>query len=75
MLVGVKGSYALENRAAIGAHHAAVLTREQSEDSLSNFVQTVQVDVRTQYSVKWSTRPADRRHDGDAHRAGDRPAR
>jgi outer membrane protein TolC len=48
-IVGVTGSYTLENRAARGAYHAAVLTREQTEESLNNLVQSVQVDVRTQY--------------------------
>ena len=44
-LVGVKGSYPIENRAARAAYHAAVLTREQTDESLRNLVQTVQIDV------------------------------
>jgi len=55
-LIGVRGSYALENRAARGAYHAAVLSREQSQDSLKNLEQTVQVDVRTQYIEAERTR-------------------
>jgi outer membrane protein TolC len=49
LLAGVRGSYGLGNRAATGAYRASVLSREQSEESLNNLVQTVQVDVRTQY--------------------------
>jgi outer membrane protein TolC len=56
LLAGVRGSYELGNRAARGNYRAAVLTREQSQEALNNLVQTVQVDVRTQYIEAERTR-------------------
>jgi outer membrane protein TolC len=56
LLAGVRGSYGIGNRAASGLYHAAVLSREQSEESLHNLIQTVQVDVRTQYIEAERTR-------------------
>jgi outer membrane protein TolC len=48
-IAGIRGNYDLENRAERAAYRAAVLTREQTEESLRNLEQTVQFDVRTQY--------------------------
>jgi outer membrane protein TolC len=46
----------LGNRAAEGTYRAAVLSKEQSEESLRNLIQTIQVDVRTQYIEAERTR-------------------
>jgi outer membrane protein TolC len=56
ILAGVRGSYDIGNRAANGVYRAAVLSREQSQESLNNLVQTVQIDVRTQYIEAERTR-------------------
>jgi outer membrane protein TolC len=46
---GVKGDWDPINRGPNASYRAAVLSREQQEESYRNLVQTVQVDVRTQY--------------------------
>lgn len=48
-IAGIRGSYDLENRAERARYRQSVLTREQTEESLRNLEQTVQIDVRTQY--------------------------
>ncbi len=47
--VGVSGSYDLLNRRERAVYRAAVLSKEQAQSSLNNLIQTVNVDVRTQY--------------------------
>jgi outer membrane protein len=54
--VGVSGSYDLGNHVARAAYRSAQLTREQTQDSLNNLIQTVNVDVRTQYIEAERTR-------------------
>lgn len=49
VLVGVRGEYALENRAARAQFRRATLSKEQSAEALNNLTQTVQVDVRSAY--------------------------
>ncbi len=47
--IGVSGSYDLANRRERALYRASLLSREQIENSLKNLIQTVNVDVRTQY--------------------------
>lgn len=53
---GVRGSYGLGNRAATANYRQSLLSRDQLIDTMQNLVQTVQVDVRTQYIEAERTR-------------------
>jgi outer membrane protein TolC len=46
---GLRGSYGLGNRAATSNYRQSLLSRDQLIDTMNNLIQTVQVDVRTQY--------------------------
>jgi outer membrane protein TolC len=48
-ILGVKGDWSPINRAAQASYRAALLSRQQVEDSYNNLVQSVELDVRTQY--------------------------
>jgi outer membrane protein TolC len=48
-LVGVRGDIDPINRAERASYRASVLSREQLEESFNNLIQSVQLDVRTQY--------------------------
>lgn len=55
-LVGVRGDWDPINRSAEASYRSSVLSREQAEESMRNLVQTIQVDVRTQYAEVERTR-------------------
>lgn len=55
-LAGVRGDWSPLNRSAIASYRASVLTKEATEESYRNLLQTVQADVRTQYQDVLRTR-------------------
>jgi outer membrane protein TolC len=55
-LAGVRGDWSPINRSALASYRASLLTKDATEESYRNLIQTVQADVRTQYQDVVRTR-------------------